>query len=83
METYLYYLTHLVMAVCITIIISAKWHQHIQIAISRALVKLGDISLSNNLKAVYQSLRKEEKLTKALIIRFLTIGMQITIQLLK
>jgi len=83
METYLFYTTHLVMAACIAVLISAAWPESIQSFVKRMLELTSRISLLKKLKTIHYAFDKYHLCVKGLLINLLSIGLQISTQLLK
>ncbi|MDP9077062.1 MAG: hypothetical protein M3O71_06530 [Bacteroidota bacterium] len=83
METCVFYITHLVMAICAVIIIGSACPESRKISLEKFLMLTSDMSLLKKLKAIYRSSIKEKKSVKSLVINILNIGTQISNQLLK
>jgi len=83
METYLFYLTHLIMMTCFIVIISIGWEEH-KLAVKKNMAGIiSGISPIKKLKTIYRTFGKERVCFKSLIINVLYIGMQMYSQLFK
>lgn len=83
METYLFYLTHLIMMICFVVIVSIGWEETGLMDIKCMVGIISGISPIKKLKAICRTFDKEQFCFKSLLINILYIGMQMYSQLFK
>jgi hypothetical protein len=71
------------MTTCVAVVISEGWPENRHTSMKAFPHPTKIISPSKNFKALYCSLHKENIGVKAIIVKMLTIGLQISTQLLK
>jgi hypothetical protein len=83
METYLFYITHLIMITCFLTIISTGWAEHMHTIFKNVSELISGISPLKKPKAIYRLINQERTCFKSLLVNMLYIGMQISNQLIK